>query len=423
MRTFTITTLGCKVNQYDGELIRESLLSAGWSEPVPPDAQPGLCIVNTCAVTWASEGKSRRAVLRALREHPQATLVVTGCCADLSASTFAKIPGVTHVLGNEMKGRIHQVVGGVSGDGASSIRRFSGHTRAFLKIQDGCNSACSYCVVPLARGRSRSRTQAQIVDEAAALVENGHVEIVLCGIHLGNYGKDRGEPQALVRLIEKLSAIDGLARIRLSSIEPEDVTDELIRLIASGGPLCPHLHIPLQSGDDRILKAMNRRYSNPDYRRLVDAIRAHVPEASITTDIMVGFPGEDDEAVRNTIDMARYAAFSRAHIFPYSPRPRTAAWRLGDPIGHETKVLRRALVSAAADETAAEYRKRFVGRDVEALVQGRCAGDGAGVYGLTREYLRVYIEGDVRGIEKGRLCRVRIERVLDDGIAGKRVQG
>lgn len=419
MNTFAITTLGCKVNQYDGQLIRENLLSAGWVEQANPDAHPNLCIINTCAVTGASEGKSRRAVLRALREHPSAMVVVTGCCADVSAPSFAEIPGVKHVLGNEMKQRIHQIAGGAAGNGAGSIRGFSRHTRAFLKVQDGCDSACSYCVVPLARGRSRSRGHDDIVHEATALVANGHVEIVLCGIHLGAYGNDRGEPHALVRLIRELAAIKGLARIRLSSIEPEDVTGELIRLIASGGPLCPHLHIPLQSGDDRILKAMNRGYCNLGYRRLVDTIRARMPEASITTDIMVGFPGEDEKAVWNTIEMVKYAAFSRAHIFPYSPRPGTAAWGLGDPIGPRIKAQRRALVSAAADETAAEYRKRFIGRDAEVLIQGKCRGDDGGAYGITREYLRAYIDGDGKGIEKGRLCRVRIEGVLEEGLAGR----
>ncbi|MEJ2744525.1 MAG: tRNA (N(6)-L-threonylcarbamoyladenosine(37)-C(2))-methylthiotransferase MtaB [bacterium] len=418
MKTFTITTLGCKVNQYDGQLIRENLLSAGWSEPGRPDAHPDLCIINTCAVTGASEGKSRRAVLRTVREHPRATVVVTGCCADLNAQSFAKIPGVAHVIGNEMKKRVHQLIGGTERDAARSIHGFSGHTRAFVKIQDGCDSACSYCVIPLARGRSRSRARAEIIDEATALVENGHVEIVLCGIHLGNYGKDGGEPEALVRLIPELAAIKGLARIRLSSIEPEDVTEELIQLIASGGPLCPHLHVPLQSGDDRMLKAMNRGYRSLDYRRLVDAIRAKIPDASITTDIMVGFPGEDEEAVGNTIEMVKHAMFSRAHIFPYSPRPRTAAWRLGDPVDHETKAQRRASVSEAAHETAMEYRKGFIGRDVEALVQGRCTDGAEDAYGLSREYLRVHIDGAGKEIETGRLCRVRIERVVDDGVAG-----
>jgi threonylcarbamoyladenosine tRNA methylthiotransferase MtaB len=243
------------------------------------------------------------------------------------------------------------------------------------------------------------------------------VEIVLCGIHLGSYGKERDEPHALVRLIRGLTAIKGLARIRLSSIEPEDVGEDLVELIASGGPLCPHLHIPLQSGDDRILEAMNRGYRSAGYRRLIEGIRARMPDASISTDIMVGFPGEDEEAVRNTVAMVTHAAFSRTHIFPYSPRPGTSAWTLGDPVGPETKERHRALVSAAAEEMASAYRRRFIGRNVEVLVQGRCKGGASGGYGLTREYLRVYLDG--QGVRKGQICPAYIEKEWNDGVTGR----
>jgi threonylcarbamoyladenosine tRNA methylthiotransferase MtaB len=419
MKTFTLTTLGCKVNQYDSQLIRESLFSRGCRESDRLDPHPDLCIINTCAVTRASEAKSRHAVHRACREHPHAVVIVTGCCADVSAQAFAAIPGVKYVLGNEMKQRLHHIIGRGCGDGACSITGFSHHTRAFLKIQDGCDSRCSYCIVPLARGRSRSRARAEIIDEATALVSSGHVEIVLCGIHLGSYGKDRGEPHALVQLIRDLTAIKGLARIRLSSIEPEDVNEELVELIASGGTLCPHLHLPLQSGDDRILRAMNRCYHSSGYRRLIQRIRARMPDTSITTDIMVGFPGEDEEAIQNTVAMVKHAAFSRAHIFSYSPRPGTAAWKLGDPIRPGIKERHRALVRAAADETADEYRGRFIGRDVEVLVQGRCKSDARSGYGLTREYLRVYLSGE--GVQKGHMCRAHIEGALSDGLTGRAI--
>ena len=421
MKTFTIATLGCKVNQYDSQLIRENLLSRGFRETSRMNPHADICIVNTCAVTQASEAKSRRAAQRACREHPHAVVIVTGCCAELSAAAFAAIPGVRHVLGNDMEQRIHQIIGGTREGGARSICGFSHHTRAFLKIQDGCDSRCSYCIVPLARGRSRSRARSEIIDEATALVSSGHMEIVLCGIHLGGYGKDRGEPRALVRLIRDLMGINGLGRIRLSSIESEDVGEELVELIASGGALCPHLHIPLQSGDDRMLRAMNRGYHSAGYSRLIQGIRARVPDASITTDIMVGFPGEDDEAIHNTVAMVKHAAFSRAHIFSYSPRPGTEAWKLGDPVRPEIKDRRRALVSAAIDETAAEYRKRFIGRNVEVLVQGRCKTDAGLAYGLTREYLRAYLDGE--GVQSGDICLAHIEGALNDGVKGRVVHG
>lgn len=271
-------------------------------------------------------------------------MIVTGCCAEVSAAAFAAIPGVKYVLGNELKQRLHHIIGRGCEDGACSITGFSHHTRAFLKIQDGCDSRCSYCIVPLARGRSRSRARAEILDEATALVSRGYVEIVLCGIHLGSYG----------------------------------------------------------------------------YRRLIQRIRARMPDASITTDIMVGFPGEDEEAIHNTVAMVKHAAFSRAHIFPYSPRPGTAAWKLGDPIRPGIKERHRALVRAAADETADEYRGRFIGRDVEVLVEGRRTRDARAGYGLTREYLRVYLSGE--GVQKGHMCRVRIEGALSDGLTGRFAQ-
>lgn len=417
MKTFTITTIGCKVNQYDSQLIREALIRGGCRERGMGDSRADVCIINTCAVTRTSEAKSRRAVRRAARQHPGAAIIVTGCCADSDPRGFGSLEGVTHVLGNRLKGRIARIVVGETAEEVRSVTGLSGRTRALIKIQDGCDFACSYCIVPRVRGRSRSREPDDIIAEARTLVLRGHSEIVLTGIHLGSYGRDRGERSALERLIRALESMDDLARIRLSSIQPREVTDELIDIMASGGKLCPHLHIPLQSGDDRVLRAMGRAYSAADYRELVERVRERVPDASLTTDIMVGFPAETEDAFLRTREMVRHTGFSRVHIFPYSPRPGTAAWRLGDPVPERVKQRRRSELAEVADEAAMAYRRRFVGKCVEVIVQ-EPGGEPADMWGgLSREYLRVSFEG--KSICAGAVRRVRVEGITAEGLRGR----
>ncbi|MDD5556166.1 MAG: tRNA (N(6)-L-threonylcarbamoyladenosine(37)-C(2))-methylthiotransferase MtaB [bacterium] len=417
MKTFTVVTLGCKVNQYDGQLIREDLLAAGYGAAAP-GAAADLCVVNTCAVTGAGEAKSRRAVARAVREHPSATVIVTGCCADYDPAAFAAIPGVARVAGNRLKRRIARIAGaGARPDGAAAVSGLEGRTRAFIKVQDGCDAACGYCVVPLVRGRPRSRPPEEILGEAAVLASRGHAEIVLCGIRLGRYGRDRGEEGALARLIGGLERIGPLARIRLSSIEPADIDGALLSRMAAGGKLCPHLHLPLQSGDAGVLEAMNRGYSPGDFRELVRRVRRLVPDASLTTDVMVGFPGETEEAFGRTVAMVEEAAFARVHIFSYSPRRGTAAWRLGDPVPPAAKERRRAVLGEAARRTAAAWRSRFIGGRVELLVQGPRARRPGLWWGLTREYLPLFFPGE--RCAKGTIRAAVVEGARDDGLYGR----
>jgi threonylcarbamoyladenosine tRNA methylthiotransferase MtaB len=356
--------------------------------------------------------------MRAVREHPSATVIVTGCCADFNPASFAAIPGVDRLVGNSVKGLIARIAGGDPTAGAAAaVHGLSGRTRAFVKVQDGCDSSCSYCVVPLVRGRPRSRPQDEIIGDAAALAAGGYREIVLCGIRLGSYGRDRGETGALPRLIGNLERIAGLERIRLSSIEPEDVEDNLLSRMASGGKLCPHLHLPLQSGDSKVLRAMNRGYMLEDYKALIERARRLMPDVSLTTDIIVGFPGETEEAFARTLAMVGYACFSRVHIFPYSLRRGTAAWRLGDPVPPGVKERRREILRKAAGEAAAAYCARFIGRNVEVLVQGACREDPEFSYGLTREYLRVYFGGSK--CHRGSLLRVIVDGLHGDGLRGR----
>ncbi len=409
LKTFAIKTIGCKVNQYDSQLIRENLSVSGCVEA---EDHPDIFIVSTCAVTHNSVAKSRQAVRRAIRLYPDAEVIVTGCCVESDYETFSAIPGVSILVKNKQKAGIGKLIGAEISDGVRSIKGFAGHSRAFIKIQDGCNFSCSYCIVPRVRGRSRSRPMDEILEEAKQLVSNGYREVVLSGIHLGAYGKDRGEPSALVDLIRLMERIEKLRRIRLSSIEPREVSDDLIEVMSTNGKLCPHIHIPLQSGDEGVLKVMKRNYTPGYYRWLIDKIRNRLPDISLTTDVMIGFPAENEEAFLNTVAMVEHCGFSRVHIFPFSPRPETEAWRMGDPISPAVKEERKEVMQDAAAKTAEAYRRRFLGRSVEVLVQWSC--DGSRCCGITREYLTAYLEGE--NFITGRIYDCYVEDLSDESL-------
>jgi threonylcarbamoyladenosine tRNA methylthiotransferase MtaB len=420
MKTFIIKTIGCKANQYDTELIRGHLVRNGYREHAG-DGEADLCIVNTCTVTGMSDLKSRRAVVRLIRRYPRARHLVTGCGGERVPDFFRSVPGVTHVTGNRDK----ETLGGMLGDGGERARRgiatFEGHHRAFVKVQDGCDAFCSYCVVPYVRGAPRSRPIADVLREVSGLAQNGYGEVVLTGIHLGIYGRDLGLPGALPELIKRLHEIPALKRIRLSSIQPGEVTGALIELLGSAGKLCRHLHMPLQSGDDRVLAAMRRRYTRRDYIRLVEKLRNAVPDVSLTTDIMVGFPCEDRAAFERTLDLVGEAVFSRIHAFPYSPRPGTAAYGYGDPVPRGEKEERRLQLVHAAEETAVRYRRLFPGKVLEVLFQGRDAIAPGMSYGISREYLKVYVRRD--GLPAGCILPVRITSLAKGGLFGSLEEG
>ncbi|MBM4050989.1 MAG: tRNA (N(6)-L-threonylcarbamoyladenosine(37)-C(2))-methylthiotransferase MtaB, partial [Planctomycetes bacterium] len=364
MKTCIFITLGCKVNQYETQALREALRGRGYVEAAPGQ-RADVCVINTCTVTQTSDDKCRQAIRRAIREHPGATVVVTGCYAEAEPEALRRIEGVAVVVPQHDKGRLADIVEGLPQrsrrqttqhegheaheekhedhevgpsalmslpvlrglrvSGELSISGFEGHTRAFLKIQDGCDARCSYCIVPLVRGPVRSRPLEAIQREAERLAANGYREIVLTGIHLGAYGRDTGGRPGLCDVIEGLLDVPGLERIRLSSIEVNEFTDRLLALAVGSSKLCPHFHFPLQSGDDEILRAMNRTYTAAEYLSVLDRARARIERPSFTTDVMVGFPGEGERHFQNTLDVCRRAGFSRMHIFPFSPRPGTPA--------------------------------------------------------------------------------------------------
>jgi len=437
--TCALITLGCKVNQYDTQAVREALARLGFEE-VGAAEPADLYIVNTCCVTRESHRKSLRHVRRIARERPTAALIVTGCSVEADAEAFRAIPGVCCVAGNDAKPFLAHLAARALEEGRAAasaepaaaeaqpgarerwpaISFFAGHTRAFVKIEDGCNDFCSYCIVPYVRGRVRSRPPDEVVEEVRRLVDNGYLELVLTGIHLGAYGQDRGEARALLSLLERLVETPGLRRLRLSSLELREVSDELIRLAASSALLCPHFHIPLQSGDDDVLRAMNRHYTAAGFLARVEAIRARIDEPAVTTDVIVGFPGETHGQFRRTVELARRAGFSRIHVFPYSDREGTAAARLEGKLPKETIDARREGMLAVARELAEAYHQRFVGRTVEALVETRRDSRTGLLCGYTERYVRVFFEGPDE--LAGSLANVEVQEATPRGVRGKTVR-
>jgi threonylcarbamoyladenosine tRNA methylthiotransferase MtaB len=315
-------------------------------------------------------------------------VVVTGCYAEIAPREIGNIPGVDVVVGQKEKDNLvdtilENIIGAFSE--ISIIPRL--RTRAFLKIQDGCNNFCSYCIVPLARGRERSRSYTDVVAEAQGLIRSGVEEIVLTGVHLGKY-KDDGN--GLTDLVRDISQIQGLGRIRLSSLEPEEVTSELVSLIRESGKVCRHLHIPLQSGDDEVLLAMRRNYTRDDFVSLISDIKKEIPDIAITTDIMVGFPGETDEEFNRTKDVCKELEFAKLHVFKYSRRPGTAAAEFENQVPEDVKCERSQILLDLAEKLAEKFRKRFIGQKMDVLVETKANGK---LTGLTDNYIRVYFDG------------------------------
>ncbi|MFT7539937.1 MAG: threonylcarbamoyladenosine tRNA methylthiotransferase MtaB [Gammaproteobacteria bacterium] len=392
-------TFGCKANQYDTQVLREALTRRGWQEKGPRESA-GLVVVNTCTVTAEAGRKARQLVRRLHRENPDVRIAMTGCLAESEPAILRALPGVEWVLGNGEAKRPANFLRhlGLESDPEemgvpAGITAFAGHTRAFLKIQDGCDMACAFCIIPKVRGASQSRPVDELVAEVRGLVGSGHREIVLCGIHIGHWGRDLGSNLGV--LLEALAAIevpghDGLPqewRLRLSSIEATEVTGSVLdAMVRHPRRIAPHLHMPMQSGDDGTLKRMNRWYSAEEYVDCCREIRSRLDRPAFTADILVGFPGEDDAAFEMTLKTARQAGFCRIHVFPFSPRPGTAAENpalLGGAVAPEVVRERRARLGEVAQELGNDFRRCLVGARETIVLEG-----GAGLSG---RYQRVRI--------------------------------
>ncbi|MHB9105732.1 MAG: tRNA (N(6)-L-threonylcarbamoyladenosine(37)-C(2))-methylthiotransferase MtaB [Armatimonadota bacterium] len=413
--TVALPTLGCKVNRYDSDALARALISRGYVI-VPPGEMADVYIVNTCTVTNEAEVKSRKTLRRALRINQEALLIVTGCYATLESEELAAIDGVDVVVPITEQETIPELVAKLRPTEPLELPLPSGlsasieRTRATVKVEDGCNLRCAFCAVTLARGPVRSRRPQEVVEELRGLVRAGMREIVLTGIRLDAYGKDQGSN--LSELLDITRHL-GIARLRLSSLEPIGIDDTLVRSLAAHPALCHHFHICLQSGDDGVLRAMRRGYTTERYRRIIAKLRAAMPDAAFTTDIIVGYPGETDEAFRHTLDFVREIGFIKLHIFKYSPRPGTAAADLPDQIPEAVKEERRRALFALEQEIFRAYAEGLIGQTVEVLVeQTGPHGDG-----LTPHYLRVC--ADFPEESAGWIVPVRVTGAGDDCIFGE----
>jgi len=404
MKSIKFLTLGCKANQYDTQSIRERFLSRGFVE-TDGSSPPAYFLINTCTVTAGADQKSRNIIRRCVKANPKAKVIVTGCLAEKDWGQLANIKGIGLVIKKSF-----------FPDGISS---FSGHTRAFLKIQDGCANFCTYCKVALVRGSQNSKKLKQVFKEAKTLAASGYKEIVLTGICLGAYGKDLLPGQELVDVIDILEGIEGLERIRLSSIEAGDVSSKLINRMRRSKKLCRHLHIPIQSGDDRVLKSMNRKYTGEKYRELIARIKRDVPGVSITTDCLVGFPGETEEYFENTLNLAKKIMPLNIHIFPYSARPGTRAAEFKEKVDPKTIRHRCMRLEKAAGECRRRFMERSAGKTALVLIEGPSNDDTAVLEGLTDNYIKVKLP--FKPNLKNRIVRVKLKTIYGDSFIGEYV--
>ncbi|MEW6615849.1 MAG: tRNA (N(6)-L-threonylcarbamoyladenosine(37)-C(2))-methylthiotransferase MtaB [Thermodesulfobacteriota bacterium] len=396
LKKIAIATLGCKVNRYDSAVIHKLLEGAEFSF-VPFGRKADIYIVNTCTVTQRADYQSRQLIRRYHRLNPDALIIVTGCYAQRAPEEIKDIPGVNHVVGIDEKERIVDFINGSSKKGAplgitSDITTFPEHTRAFLKVQDGCDSFCSYCVVPYARGKSRSLEKEETIRRISRLAEQGYREIVLTGIHLGSYGWDLIPPTTLLNLLRLIEDKGIPVRIRLSSIEPAEFDDGLIDLISSSTTICNHLHIPLQSGADEVLKKMNRPYLSEFFKQLVKRLVSAIPDLNIGIDVIVGFPGESHENFTNTLNLIEELPVGYLHVFPYSRRPGTPAADFPDQVDSKTIKKRGKILRDLGIRKKEEFYRRFLGKRLSILIESRRDAGTDYLKGFSRNYIPVLID-------------------------------
>ena len=401
MKSVGVMTLGCKVNTYESEYVINELKKAGY-EIKSFDDICDVYIINTCTVTNNSDSKSKKMIRQAIKRNPNACVVAMGCF--IAANPDIEIPGLDIIIGNKDKAKIvslldeyfknkeiinKQYTGRLKEFEDMYITDFPGRTRAFVKIQDGCDNFCSYCIIPFVRGKCRSKDESKVISEVTDLVSNGYKEVVLTGIHTGSFGVDLDTDFA--DLLEKLVKIDGLARLRISSIETTELNDKVLNVLKNSKVLVDHLHIPIQAGSNEILKAMNRKYDLDFFFKKIEEIRSIRPEISISTDVIVGFPGETEELFETTIDTCKKLEFSKLHVFPYSERKGTASSRMDNKVERGVVKDRARRLIEVSHELENNYMNKFINREVEVLIEE--VKDGYS-YGHTGNYLYVKIKGE-----------------------------
>jgi threonylcarbamoyladenosine tRNA methylthiotransferase MtaB len=423
-------TVGCRLNQFETDALRGRAQAEG-HEIVPFEAIADMYVINTCTITAEGDADSRRLARQAVRRNPSGLVAVTGCYAQAAPEAVAAIPGVDLVLGNREKpllldhvryarknGGARVLVGDARGgrevdDYGPGID--SDRTRAFLKVQDGCNYRCSFCIVPEVRGGNRSQQPERILVEIQRLHAAGFPEVVLTGIHLGTYGRDLRPATSLAELCLRIASLEEAPRIRLSSLDPHEVKPDLIRLLAESPRFCRHLHLPFQSGDERILRRMRRGHTAAQFQDLVERLVVDVPGIAVSGDVIVGFPGEDDEAFQRTYDLLEALPIAGLHVFSYSRRPGTDAAEYPHQVPKALKSERSRALRALAARKAQAFRQQFLGETLSVVVLDREGPDGL-LEGLSDNYLRVWFAGDA-GL-RGGMARVRAEAVTGRGLLG-----
>ncbi|MBP1697054.1 MAG: miaB [Deltaproteobacteria bacterium] len=441
MTTISIATLGCKVNQFESEALIDALEQRGYAV-VPFEEGADITIVNTCTVTHRADFQSRQMVRRATRSNPNSLVIVTGCYSQVEADTLLTMKGVHYLVGNGEKSRIpdylpsmqqgkfpRMQVGDIQKERLFSeipLHSFHRHTRAFLKIQDGCDAYCSYCIVPHARGRSRSLPPERVVQNLKVLKEKGFKEVVLTGIHLGVYGRDLNPPFSLENLLRQLEKEETPDRIRLSSIEPGDFSPELTSGLAQSYKICPHLHIPIQSGDDDVLKKMNRDYDRSFLSDLVRELHRRISNLSIGADVIVGFPGETEERFKHTYELVESLPFSYLHVFPFSKRKGTPAFQFPQRVNEEEIKKRAETMRELGKQKRQAFYRQYLHQELSVLVEDRKEKETGRRKGLSRNYIPVLIDdrneigkywdgGD--GVNQERI--VRVIELAEKGVIGE----
>ena len=411
MKKAALHNLGCKVNAYETEAMQEMLEKAGY-EIVPFKEGADIYIINTCTVTNIADRKSRQMLHRARKMNPDAIVVAAGCYVQAQAEKQEIDPCIDIVLGNNRKKDLITVLEEYQKNKAEdtcleevedisrtreyeplSLTRPGDHTRAYIKVQDGCNQFCTYCIIPYARGRVRSRTVEDVIREVRSLAENGYREVVLTGIHLSSYGIDFDGERHLLELIRAVHEVDGISRIRLGSLELGIVTEEFAEAIAALPKMCPHFHLSLQSGCDATLKRMNRRYTSGEYYEKCQILRKYFDHPALTTDVIVGFPGETEEEFRQSMEFVDKVDFYETHIFKYSKREGTKAAVMEGQVSEQVKARRSALMISLGEKKRKVYEESFVGKEVEVLVEEPAVIEGRTVQtGHTKEYIKIALE-------------------------------
>ncbi len=408
---FKVVTLGCRTNQYESQGYSDQLRKMGYL-PAGEGEEADLCIVNTCTVTAGADVSSRHEIRNLLKNNPKARVAVTGCMVESAEGGIRALDPRLEIVRNQDKEKlVGQLFPEMENLPEFNIQAFDAHTRAFVKVQDGCNSFCTYCVIPYVRGRSRSRQIQDILKEVEGLIANGYKEVVITGINVGDFDGG-GRLSDLVRAVD---AVPGLKRLRISSIDPDEVDDDLASAVIDGKTTCPCMHIVLQAGSNVILKKMNRKYTRQQFLETVQRMRSKNPDFTVTTDIIVGFPGETDADFQETMDIVSQIQFAKVHMFPYSPRKRTRAALYPNQISHEVLQKRKSELLRLSEKTAFDLRSRFIGRKMSVLLENEEKGNM--ISGHTPNFIRVFVPK--RNYKPNDLIEVELIENTPMGLIGK----